>query len=76
MLGARKGFDFAVAEECGRWRECQNYRKAYGTEVFVIEYRGTDFRYSCNRWGDDLSIIQRNLMVSGPGSPNYVYRAC
>ena len=74
--GARIGFDFAVAEECGRWRECQAYTRAYSNEVFVIEYRRKDFKYSCNRWGDELSIILRNLNVTGPGSKNYVYRAC
>jgi len=75
-LGARKGFDFAVAEECGRWRECKAYMDAYGKQVYVIEYRLQDFKYSCRHWGDKLSIILRNLMVTGPGSKNYVYKSC
>jgi hypothetical protein len=75
-LGTSSGLDFAVAEECGRWRECNAYMDAYQREVFVIEYRLKDFRYSCNRWGDQLSIVLRNLMVTAPGSKNYVYRSC
>jgi hypothetical protein len=75
-LGKRTGFDFAVAEECGRWRECKNYMDAYRHHVYVIEYRLKDFRYSCNHWGDKLSIVLRNLMVTGPGSKNYVYKSC
>jgi len=76
MLGKKSGLDFAIAEECGRWQECQRYRKAYGNQVYVIEYREQDFEYSCKRWGDKLSIVYRNLMVTPPGSKRYVYRAC
>jgi hypothetical protein len=75
-LGRRSGLDFAVAEECGRWRECKAYMDAYHREVFVIEYRLRDFRYSCEHWGDKLSIVLRNLMVTAPGTKNYVYRSC
>jgi hypothetical protein len=74
--GAKEGFDFAVAEECGRWRECKAYMDAYGKQVYVIEYRLQDFKYSCNHWGDKLSIVFRNRMVTGPGSKKYVYKAC
>jgi hypothetical protein len=75
-LGAKAGFDFAVAEECGRWRECKAYMDAYGRQVYVIEYRLQDFKYSCDHWGDKLSIVYRNRMVTGPGSKRYVYKAC
>lgn len=75
-LGAKTGFDFAVAEECGRWHECGQYTKAYGDRVFVVEYRKQDFDFSCSKWGDQLSIILRNLNVTPPGSPRYVYDAC
>ncbi|MFL6288298.1 MAG: endo alpha-1,4 polygalactosaminidase [Actinomycetes bacterium] len=74
--GAKAGFDFAVAEECGRWRECKAYMNAYGNQVYVIEYRLQDFRYSCQHWGDQLSIVYRNLMVTAPGSKHYVYKSC
>jgi hypothetical protein len=75
-LGKTAGFDFAVAEECGRYRECNAYTAAYGEQVFVIEYRSQDFRYSCERWGDDLAIILRDRNVTAPGSKSYVYRSC
>jgi hypothetical protein len=70
------GFDFAVAEECGRWRECGAYMDAYDDQVYVIEYRLQDFKYSCERWGDELSIILRDRMVTAPGSQKYVYKSC
>lgn len=75
-LGQESGLDFAVAEECGRWRECDRYIDTYGDQVYVIEYRKQDFRYSCNHWGDKLSIVYRNLMVTAPGSKKYVYKSC
>ena len=76
QLGANLGFDFAVAEECGRWRECNAYIDAYDDQVFVIEYRAQDFDYSCDRWAAQLSIILRDRMVTAPGSRKYVYKAC
>ena len=45
--GSRVGFDFAVAEECARYRECQRYVASYGRRVLVIEYRKRDFRRAC-----------------------------
>ena len=76
MRGKATGFDFAVAEECGRWRECRNYTDAYGDQVYVIEYRRKDFRFTCNHWGDQLSVVQRDLQVTAPNSSSYVFRSC
>ncbi len=33
------GFDFAIAEECGRYHECDRYTSVYGDHVIAIEYR-------------------------------------
>jgi hypothetical protein len=74
--GKAAGFDFAVAEECGRYKECNVYTKAFGNQVYVIEYRSQDFEYSCNRWGDELAIILRDRNVTAPGSRKYLYRSC
>ena len=74
--GVAAGFDFAVAEECGRWRECGRYARAYADHVLVVEYRDQDFAAACDRWGDRLSIVRRDRMVTRPGSPSYAYAAC
>ena len=72
------GFDFAIAEECGRWKECGRYRANYGNLVYVIEYRKKDFRKDCKnkKLRKRLSIVQRDINVTQPGSGTYVYRAC
>ena len=75
-LGKAAGFDFAVAEECGRYNECGAYISAYGSQVYVIEYRDADFTTSCDKWGAELSIVRRDRGVKGPGSSTYVYGAC
>ena len=46
--GPRIGFDFAVVEECGRWRECQGYVDVYGPAVLMVEYRDGDFTWTCD----------------------------
>lgn len=76
QLGTTAGFDFAVAEECGRYNECNAYTSQYGDQVYVIEYRDQDFDTSCERWGDTLSIVRRDRGVKGPGSSAYEYAAC
>lgn len=69
------GTDFAVAEECNRWSECGDYQEAYGDRVFVIEYRQQDFEAGCADF-PELSIVLRDLDVTGPGSDTYVYDGC
>lgn len=71
-------FDFAIAEECGRWRECGGYRALYGNLVFVIEYRAKDFKKDCGnkKLRNSLSIVLRDINVTVPGTKSYVYRAC
>jgi hypothetical protein len=67
--------DFAVAEECNRWDECEDYRSVYGDRVFVIEYRQQDFEQGCSDY-PGLSIVLRDLDVSTPGSASYVFHGC
>ena len=72
------GFDFAIAEECGRWKECGRYRANYGNLVYVIEYRKKDFKRDCQnkKLRRNLSIVLRDINVTQPGSGTYKYRAC
>ncbi len=72
------GFDFAIAEECGRWKECGAYRKVYGNNVIVIEYRLKDFKRDCKKkkLRRALSVVLRDVNVSTPGAKKYVYKAC
>ena len=72
----RIGFDFAVAEECGRYRECGAYRRLYGDHVLAIEYRRRDFRRTCATVGDQISVVLRDRAVTAPGSRTYRYAAC
>jgi hypothetical protein len=69
------GFDFAVAEECNRWSECDAYVDAYGTRVLVVEYRDADYDAGCAAW-PELSIVRRDVEVTGPEAEGYRYAAC
>jgi hypothetical protein len=72
---AEMGTDFAVAEECNRYDECDAYTAGYGDLVFVIEYRSQDFDAGCSDH-PDLSIILRDLDLTDPTSGEYVYDDC
>lgn len=70
------GFDFAVAEECADYDECQNYTATYGNHVIVIEYNKSKFTKACNAYGSTLSIVLRDVDVTAPGSSSYVFKTC
>jgi hypothetical protein len=65
--GTRIGFDFAVAEECERYRECKRYVASYGRRVLVIEYRKRDFRRACRQYADALAIVLRDRDLTRDG---------
>ena len=65
--GTTIGYDFAVAEECGRWDECDRYAAAYGDQVLAIEYRKKDFKATCDAYGDQWAVERRNLALTPGG---------
>ena len=70
------GLDFAIAEECGEYEECGDYVDAFGNDVIVIEYTEDGRQTACSEFGDKLSIVQRDVDVSDPGSSGYVRKTC
>lgn len=86
---AKIGFDFAVAEECQVWSECDDYITVYGPRVYEIEYADTRkdangkpvkpvdvYKAACAARGNKISIIYRDRELKPAGSPGYVYKAC
>jgi hypothetical protein len=69
-------FDFAIAEECARYRECGRYRRLHGDRVIAIEYRRRDFRRACRTIGGRVSVVLRDRGVTRPGSRAYIRHAC
>ncbi|MFI5519785.1 endo alpha-1,4 polygalactosaminidase [Streptomyces platensis] len=72
----RIGFDFAVVEECTRYKECTDFAAAYADRVFVIEYRKQDFTAACRAWGKKLSLTLRDREVRPAGAEGSVRRYC
>ncbi|MFI1206653.1 endo alpha-1,4 polygalactosaminidase [Streptomyces sp. NPDC020802] len=70
----RAGLDFAVAEECGAYDECGAYAEAFDDRVVVVEYTDSGLRKARSGFGDRLSIVRRDVMVSTPDSADYVRR--
>ena len=66
--GTRIGFDFAVAEECGRYGECSRYVDHFGSQVLMVEYRARDFVTTCAEEGATHPVVlrDRDLSPSGP----------
>jgi len=73
---AEMGTDFAVAEECSRYRECGDYVDTYGAAVLMIEYRDQDFAAGCSAYGATHAIVRRDLDLVPAGQPGYVYDGC
>jgi hypothetical protein len=77
--GRRLGFDFAIAEECQTYRECNSYLHAYGDEVIEIEYTDDgprNFERACALRGSRISIVYRDRNVTPAGQPGFVERRC
>ena len=69
------GTDFAVAEECNHYDECQTFRDGYGDHVLVIEYLRADFTNGCTAF-PGLSIVLRDRDLVTPASGAYVFDGC
>jgi Glycoside-hydrolase family GH114 len=72
-------FDFAIAEECQVFSECSFYQKAYGDEVYEIEYTDNGraaYSKACAKRGASISIILRDRNVVPRGAKGYFYEAC
>ena len=73
------GFDFAVAEECQRYDECDRYTDVYRTAVIDIEY-ADDLSGSWSEVCADpqlpASSVLRDRDLTTPASPDYVFDVC
>ncbi|MGE5182869.1 MAG: endo alpha-1,4 polygalactosaminidase [Acidobacteriota bacterium] len=67
--------DFAVAEECDAFGECDSYTAGYGSHVLVIEYDRKSFDAGCRAF-PQLSIVLRDRELVTPDRPGYVYAGC
>jgi hypothetical protein len=79
-LGRTKArFDFAIAEECQVYAECDGYTKPYGRHVVEIEYTDNPRKYytqACQARGPKISILLRDRDVVAKGQPGYTYQTC
>lgn len=73
------GFDFAVAEECQRFQECQEYTGVYGDQVLDIEYAG----HLSGTWAEVCAdpsrppaTVLRDRQLAPAGDRGHVYDRC
>jgi hypothetical protein len=78
--GRRIGFDFAIAEECQAYSECDSYTRVYGSNVIEIEYPDNGgragFSAACRDRGDTISIVYRDRGVLPAGQKGHVEQQC
>jgi hypothetical protein len=72
---AEMATDFAVSEECNHYDECDDYIDTYGDAVLMVEYSDADFDKGCAAY-PQISIVRRDLDLTVPGEPEYVYDGC
>lgn len=65
--GTTVGFDLAIAEECGRYDECEAYTEVYGDQVLVVEYRERDFDAACEAVGTEVPVVLRDRALEPDG---------
>lgn len=78
--GRAMGFDFAIAEECNVYDECDRYTGPFGDRVYEIEYTdnggAANFDAACSARGAAISIVYRDRAVVARGGEDYTYQAC
>jgi Glycoside-hydrolase family GH114 len=77
--GRKLGFDFAVAEECQVYDECNAYIAAYQSHVLEVEYTDDGFEaftQACRARAHRISIVLRDRDLVAAGGHGYTYRAC
>lgn len=73
------GFDFAVAEECASFDECDVYTDVYGGSVINIEYPDNlpvPFAGLCREPTTPPMTVLRDRDLLTPGSEGYVFQTC
>ncbi|MFE3188044.1 endo alpha-1,4 polygalactosaminidase [Nocardia sp. NPDC059240] len=73
------GFDFAVAEECLRFGECDRCTAVYGRSVIDIEYLDNlpaPLDSVCTQPNRAASTVIRDRALVPRGTDGYFYRAC
>ena len=74
--GAAAGFDFAVAEECGEYRECDVYQAVYAI-VLDIEYGSAeDYASLCAAGVLPPQSVRRDIDLVTPALADYVFERC
>jgi len=72
-------FDFAVAEECERYRECGAYTAVYGNRLIEVEYTDYSrqvFDRACQLRGTTISVVLRDRLLHTPSHPGYRWQKC
>jgi hypothetical protein len=72
----RAGFDFAMAEECQVYDECDEYIDVYGDGLVEIEYGDDDFQAACSARGERISIVRRDRNLVPAGGAGHVEEFC
>ncbi len=75
----RAGFDFAVVEECRRYRECDRFSRVWGEGWIEVEYSDGDpqwFARACSERGMTGTVLLRDRNVVPRGHPDFVSRWC
>ncbi|UVI36101.1 endo alpha-1,4 polygalactosaminidase [Brevibacterium spongiae] len=76
------GFDFAVAEECAAFAECDRYTDVYGDRVLAVEYpdtlaeAGLSFTDACTDPDRPPLMILRDRDLVVPDATDYLFERC
>lgn len=72
----RLRFDFAIAEDCQRYAECDAFTAVYGRRVYEIEYAMSAFRAACAARGAAIAITYRDRDLRPAGRPGHRSAHC
>jgi hypothetical protein len=76
LLRDEAEFDFAIAEQCAEFDECELYQEVYGDLVIAIEYDTATFNAACLDERMQESSVLRDRELRTPDEDGYVFELC
>jgi Glycoside-hydrolase family GH114 len=72
----RIGFDFAIAESCGEFTECDRYTKTYGDALLAVEYTDVGFANACRISNGTFAVVLRDRELLVADAPGHRLKRC
>jgi Glycoside-hydrolase family GH114 len=70
------GFDFAIAEGCGEFNECDRYTSVFGDALLAVEYSDAGFATACRISNGTFAVVLRDRELAAADTAGHRIKRC